>query len=62
MCAADEPFVIDLGGLTKTPPILGLGIDQLTAMEDLIIEQFGPGFPRVSDVAREQFDCHLVTE
>lgn len=62
VCAADEPFVIDVGGLTKTPPVLGLGVDQLTAFEDLVIEQFGMAFPRISDVAREQLDCKLVSE
>ncbi len=62
VCAADEPLIIDLGGLTKTPPILGLGIDQLTAIEDIVAEMYGDGFPRVSDLAREQLDCHLVDE
>lgn len=62
VCKADEPFVQDIGGLTKTPPILGLGIDQLTAFEDLVIEQFGMQFPRISDTARDTLDCKLVSE
>lgn len=62
VCKADEPFVQDIGGLTKTPPILGLGIDQLTAFEDLVIEQFGMQFPRISDTARATLDCKLVSE
>lgn len=62
VCAADEPFVVDVGGLTTTPPVLGLGIDQLTAIEDLVIEQFGLAFPRISETPRQQLDCKLVTE
>lgn len=62
VCAADEPLIIDVGGLTKTPPILGLGIDQLTAIEDVIASYYGDGFPRLSDTARETLDCKLVSE
>jgi len=60
VCAADEPLIIDLGGVTATPPILGLGIDQLTAIEDIIALSFGDSLPRFSDTAREQLDCKLV--
>jgi hypothetical protein len=60
VCAADAPLVLDLGGLATSPPILGLGIDQLTAIEDIIALSFGDAFPRISDTAREALDCTLV--
>ncbi len=60
VCAADAPFVLDLGGLATSPPILGLGIDQLTAVEDIIALSFGDSIPRISDAAREALDCRLV--
>lgn len=60
VCAADEGLIIDLGGVATTPPVLGLGIDQLTAVEDLIAQSFGASFPRLSDTAREALDCRLV--
>jgi hypothetical protein len=60
-CAADEPLVIDLGGLTETPPILGLGIDQLDAIETLMADTFGIAAPRLAPELRTMFDCRLVS-
>jgi hypothetical protein len=60
VCAADEPFVIDLAGLTKSPPIIGLGIDQLDAIESQLASTFGQSIPRLAPSLREQFDCKLV--
>ena len=60
VCEADKPFVTDLGGLAMTPPILGLGIDQLLAFEALLSNTFGQSVPSVADQLAAQLDCHLV--
>jgi hypothetical protein len=60
VCAFDEPFVIDVGGLTSTPPILGLGIDQVAAIEDALATSFGIDVPRLAPTLREQLDCEVV--
>jgi hypothetical protein len=61
VCAADQPLIIDLGGLTNTPPILGLGIDQLRAFETLMANQFGTTVPSLADALAAQLDCELVS-
>ena len=58
VCAADEPLVIDLGGVTSTPPIIGLGIDQLDALETLMSSTFGVAVPKLAPELRILFDCH----
>jgi hypothetical protein len=61
VCAFDEPLIIDLGGLTNTPPLLGLGIDQLRAFEALMASQFGIAVPSIADSLSESLDCRLVS-
>ncbi len=62
VCAADAPLVIDLGGVTDTPPLLGLGIDQLDALEELMAESFGAAAPRLAPELRTLLDCEIVSE
>lgn len=57
VCAVDVPFVTDLGGLTSTPPILGLGIDEIDQTEQLLASTFGQTLPPLADQLRKQFDC-----
>ena len=59
VCAADEPLVIDLGGVTATPPIIGLGIDQLDALETLLESTFGVAVPKLAPELRTLFDCRV---
>lgn len=59
-CEADEPFVIDFGGLMKSPPLLGMGIDQLRAFERLLGATFGQSIPSVADELATQLNCTLV--
>ncbi len=59
-CEFDGPFIIDVGGLTKTPPILGVGIDTIEAIETQLIEEYGIQIPRISDQLREQLNCEIV--
>jgi hypothetical protein len=61
VCEADKPFITDIGGLTSTPPILGLGIDELRAFEQLMTAQFGVAVPSVADSLAAQLDCELVS-
>jgi hypothetical protein len=61
VCEADKPLVTDLGGLTTTPPILGLGIDQLRALEVLMTSQFGATVPSIADQLAQQLSCTLVS-
>ena len=61
VCAADAPFIQDLGGLTTSPPILGLGIDELRAFEALMSSSFGVTLPSVADSLSETLDCELVS-
>lgn len=61
VCEVDKPFIQDLGGLATSPPILGLGIDQLAALETLLETSFGVAVPTVSEDLREQLDCELVS-
>jgi hypothetical protein len=61
VCAADEPLVIDLGGVTTTPPIIGLGIDQLDAFETLLETTFGVAIPRLAPELRTLFDCQVIS-
>ena len=61
VCEADKPFVTDLGGLTSTPPILGLGIDQLRAFEQLLANTFGQSIPSLADSIAVQLNCALVS-
>jgi hypothetical protein len=61
VCAVDEPLVIDLGGVTSTPPIIGLGIDQLEAIETLLESAYGVAVPRIAAELRTLLDCRLVT-
>jgi hypothetical protein len=61
VCEADKPFITDLGGLTSTPPILGLGIDELRAFEQLMSSQFGVAVPSVADRLAAQLDCEHVS-
>jgi hypothetical protein len=61
VCAADEPLILDLAGLTSSPPIIGLGIDQLDAIESQLATTFGQSVPRLAPSLREQFDCELVS-
>jgi len=60
VCAADAPFIIDIGGLTNSPPIIGLGIDQLDALESTLAATFGQEIPRLAPQLRTQFDCTFV--
>lgn len=60
VCALDEPFVADLGGLATSPPVIGLGIDSIQAFETELIETYGIPIPRISDSLREQLDCELI--
>jgi hypothetical protein len=62
VCEADKPLIFDLGGVTKTPPILGLGIDQLAAIEAIINTATGGGFLNLSETARDLLGCEVVTE
>jgi hypothetical protein len=61
VCEGDKPLIIDLAGLTSTPPILGLGIDQLRAFEQLMTSQFGMSVPAISDQLATQLHCQLVS-
>jgi hypothetical protein len=61
VCEADQPFVQDLGGLTTTPPILGLGIDEIRAFETLMANQFGTTVPSIADELSKQLSCRLVS-
>jgi hypothetical protein len=61
VCASDVPLIVDVGGLTKGPPILGLGIDQLEAVERLLSSTFGTAVPSVAAGLRTQLDCDIVT-
>jgi hypothetical protein len=61
VCEGDKPLIIDLAGLTSTPPVLGLGIDQLRAFEQLMTSQFGMTVPAVSDQLSTQLHCTLVS-
>lgn len=61
VCAADEPLVVDLGGVAKTPPILGMGIDQIEALEHALSAAFGQAIPSTAAGLRTQLDCRLVT-
>ena len=60
VCEADKPFITDLAGLTTSPPILGLAIDQLQAIEQLLTNSFGVAVPALSADLRVQLDCELV--
>ena len=60
VCAIDVPFVTDLGGLVSTPPILGLGIDEIEQTEQLLASTFGQTLPPLADQLREQFDCTIT--
>lgn len=60
VCASDEGFVQDIGGVATSPPPLGLGIDQLAAFEAMLTNSFGVAVPAVSAELREQLDCELV--
>jgi hypothetical protein len=60
VCAADPPFVIDLGGLASTPPILGLGIDEVEATQTLLAQTFGQPMPDLAASLRTQLDCKVV--
>jgi hypothetical protein len=60
VCAADPPFVIDLGGLASTPPILGLGIDEIEATQTLLAQTFGQPMPDLAASLRTQLDCKVV--
>lgn len=60
VCEADQPFITDLGGLTTSPPILGLAIDQLQAIEQLLTNSFGVPVPALSADLRVQLGCELV--
>jgi hypothetical protein len=62
VCEADKPFIVDLGGLASGPPILGLGIDQIDAVETLLSATFGQSLPRVAPQLRAQLGCKQVTE
>jgi hypothetical protein len=61
VCESDKPFVTDLGGLTTSPPILGLGIDQLRAFEQLMANTFGQSIPSVADSLAVQLNCQLIS-
>jgi hypothetical protein len=61
VCEGDKPLIIDLGGLTSTPPVLGLGIDQLRAFEQLMTSQFGMTVPAIGDQLAAQLHCTLVS-
>lgn len=60
-CEFDKPFIIDLGGLAMSPPILGMGIDAIEAFETELINTYGVAVPRVSGSLRETLDCEVVT-
>ncbi|WP_436793715.1 hypothetical protein [Actinospongicola halichondriae] len=60
-CELDKPFIIDLGGLAKTPPVIGVGIDVIEAMEAEMIAAFGADIPRFSASLRDTLDCEVVT-
>jgi hypothetical protein len=62
VCAADEPLVIDLGGVTTTPPIIGLGIDQLDAIETLMESTYGVSVPKLAPELRELLTCRIVDD
>jgi hypothetical protein len=61
-CAVDKPFIVDLGGLTTTPPIFGLGIDQLEQIEELTASMFGDVVPRLAPMLRDLLDCEVVKD
>jgi hypothetical protein len=61
VCAMDQPLIADVGGLTTTPPILGLGVDQLRALEVVMSSQFGASIPSSADQIAQQLDCHQVS-
>lgn len=61
VCALDQPFVVDLGGLATSPPVIGVGIDVIEAFETELINAFGIEVPRLSASLREQLDCEVVT-
>jgi hypothetical protein len=61
VCTVDEPFVVDIGGLTNSPPILGLGIDQLDVIESTIAATFGQEIPRLAPQLRAQLGCTFVS-
>lgn len=60
-CELDQPFIIDLGGLAMSPPIIGMGIDAIEAFETELIATYGVGVPRVSGSLRETLNCEVVT-
>lgn len=60
VCAADAPLVFSLGGLANTPPILGLGIDEIEATSTLLANTFGQPLPDLAASLRTQLDCKIV--
>ena len=60
-CELDQPFIIDIGGLAKSPPVIGVGIDVIEAFETEIVDTYGVEVPRISTSLRETLDCEIVT-
>ena len=58
VCAADPPFVVNLGGLTSTPPILGLGIDEVQATQTLLSQKLRSDAPRPGRVDADPAALH----
>lgn len=61
VCAIDEDLMIDVGGLVTTPPIIGLGIDQIDLYEAMIASAYGDALPRLAPQLRSIFDCEIVS-
>ena len=59
-CEFDKPFIIDLGGLAMSPPILGMGIDAIEAFETELVNTYGVAVPRVSGSLRDTLNCEVV--
>ena len=56
VCALDDIYAVDTGGLIPSPAIIGMGIDVIEQMEKLAELAGGPP-PGTAEQLRQQLDC-----
>jgi hypothetical protein len=56
VCALDDIYAVDTGGLIPSPAVIGMGIDSIEQMEKLGELAGGPP-PGTAEQLRQQLDC-----
>lgn len=56
VCALDDLYAVDTGGLIPSPAVIGMGIDVIDQLEKLSAGSGGPA-PGTAEQLRQQLDC-----